>query len=243
VEHKTKPGWKPWKPPPEKRDRWERWGLRGKTGWDWLNLLVVPVMLALVAGLFTSVQIIYQTEAETARQQAIADQTAELQRFIEEFRVQEASLQAYLDLMATLLLQHHLREADVSSEARAIAQAQTLTTLRKMDAQGKRTVVLFLADALLLQQTSSLDAHGPVIRLAGADLSEADLSEADLSNADLSRAALQRADLNGAILQGADLRHAALQRANLCPATVPVSPPGHHVRRNPPTPPTLPTRI
>jgi hypothetical protein len=34
VEHKPKPGWKPWKPPPEERDRW---GLRGKTVWDWLR--------------------------------------------------------------------------------------------------------------------------------------------------------------------------------------------------------------
>src|SRR5687768_5429060 len=109
VDHKTKPGWKPcMPPPPEKRVRRERWGLRGKTVWDWLNLLVVPIMLAFIAGVFTTSQLFWQTVTEDSRQQAIANQTAEFQRVIEEFRVQEASLQAYHDLMATLLLEHYL---------------------------------------------------------------------------------------------------------------------------------------
>jgi hypothetical protein len=46
MERKTKSGWKPWKPPPEKQDRRDRWGLRGKTAWDWLDLMIVPVMSA-----------------------------------------------------------------------------------------------------------------------------------------------------------------------------------------------------
>jgi uncharacterized protein YjbI with pentapeptide repeats len=174
--------------PPENTDLWTRWGLRGKTGWDWLNLLIVPVMVALVAGVFTTLQIIYQTAAEADRQQAIADQTAQLQRVLEQFRVQEASLQAYLDLMATLLLEKDLRNLEEDSEVRAIAQAQTLTTLRKMDAQGKRTVVLFLRDAGLLQRPSFDGGREPVIRLANADLSDANLSGADLSGANLSDA-------------------------------------------------------
>jgi competence protein ComGF len=66
-----------------------------------LSLLVVPVMLVLVAGLFTTMQIFIQLGRETARDQAIADQTAEFQKFLEEFRAQEASLQDYRDVMVT----------------------------------------------------------------------------------------------------------------------------------------------
>jgi hypothetical protein len=178
VEHKTKPGWKPWKPSPEKRRRWEREGLRGKTVWDWLNLLVVPVMLALVAGLFTTMQIIYQSVTENEREQAMANQTAQFQRFIEEFRVQEASLQAYLDLMASLLLQHDLRASADDSEVRAIARAQTLTTLRKQDAEGKGTVVRFLHDAGLIQKSGTELGEGAIVDLGTADLRDADLSGA-----------------------------------------------------------------
>lgn len=207
MEHKTRPGWRPWTPPPDKRDRSERWGLHGKTVWDWLNLLVVPAMLALIAGLFTTAQIFFQIQQEDARQQAIADQTAQVQRFIEEFRVQEASLQAYLDLMASLLLQHNLRESAADSEVRAIARAQTLTTLRKQDAEGKGTVVRFLYDAALIHQGN------PVIGLATADLSNADLSLDDLSDADLSEANLRGADLKTANLSNADLSNADLSGA------------------------------
>jgi uncharacterized protein YjbI with pentapeptide repeats len=94
----------------------------------------------------------------------------------------------------------------------AIAQAQTLTILRQLDSQGKRTVVLFLLDARLIQATADI---GPVIALAEADLSNADLSGASLEGADLSDADLGNADLSGANLDGADLTSANLKDANL----------------------------
>jgi hypothetical protein len=95
--------------------------------------MIVPVMLALFAGVFTTVQLFWQTANEEARQQALADQTAQLQRIIEESRVQQTALQSYLDLMSDLLLNHDLRDAQPGSDVVAIAQAQTLTTLRQMD--------------------------------------------------------------------------------------------------------------
>jgi hypothetical protein len=187
MKHETKPGWKPWRPPPPQDDRWTRWGFRGMTVRDWLDLLIVPVMLALFAGFFTTVQAFWQTAAEDARQQALANQTAKIQRFVEEFRVQEASLQQYLDLMTNLLIKNSLRISEEGSEVRAIAQAQTLTTLRKMDPQGKRTVVLFLSDAGLIQRSLG-DTTEPIVKLSEADLSEADLRGADLSDANLNGA-------------------------------------------------------
>jgi hypothetical protein len=212
MERKTKSGWRPWKPPPEKQDRRERWGFRGKTAWDWLDLMIVPVMLALFAGFFTTVQIFWQTAQEDARQQAIEAQQAQFQRFLEEFRVQRDTLQRYLDLMSDLLLNHDLLDAEPGSDVVAIAQAQTLTTLRQLDSQGKRTVVLFLLDARLIQASEGTE---PVVDLAEADLSKADLSGASLEGADLSNADLSRSTLAGANLTGADLRGADLSNANL----------------------------
>jgi uncharacterized protein YjbI with pentapeptide repeats len=217
VEHKHQPGWKPWKPPPEKRDRW---GLRGKTAWDWLSLLVVPVMLALVVGVFTTLQIFIQIWQENERQQDIASQTAQVQRVLEEFRVQEASLQAYLDLMATLLLEHDLRESAEGSEVRAIARAQTLATLRKQDAEGKSTIVRFLIDAGLLQASPSDGRGGAVLRLAGAELNWVDLTNADLEFVDFAGTNLSSATLNGADLHGVDLTDANLSGANLSGANL-----------------------
>jgi uncharacterized protein YjbI with pentapeptide repeats len=198
--------------PPEKRDRW---GLRGKTVWDWLSLLVVPVMLALVAGVFTTLQILFQIWQENERQQAIANQTAEFQQVLEEFRVQEASLQAYLDLMASLLLEHDLRESPPGSEVRAIARAQTLATLRKLDDEGNSTVVRFLIDAGLLQASPSDGRGEAVIRLAGADLKGVDLTSAELEFVDFTGTNLSRATLDGVDLSDANLREANLSKAYL----------------------------
>jgi Pentapeptide repeats (8 copies) len=176
--------------------------LRGKTAWDWLDLMIVPVMLALFAGVFTTVQLFWQTANEEARQQALADQTAQLRRIIEESQVQQTALQSYLDLMSDPLLNHDLRDAQPGSDVVAIAQAQTLTTLRQMDPQGKRTLALFLLDARLIQAPRGTE---PVIDLAEADLSNADLSDANLEGADLGRADLSGADLAGAELSYTDL--------------------------------------
>jgi hypothetical protein len=202
IKRNPKPGWERWRRPPP--DRWERLGLRmgirGKTAWDWLDLLIVPMMLALFAAAFASFQFVLQTLQEDARQQAITEQTAHFQRLIEESRAQEASLQNYLALITNLLMEHHLGDNKADDKVTALARAQTLTTLRKMDPQGKRTIVLFLSDAGLIS------AHGqPIISLVNADFTNANLIYADLSDADLSGAALSGANLSGANLSGADL--------------------------------------
>jgi uncharacterized protein YjbI with pentapeptide repeats len=159
--------------------------------------MIVPVMLALFAGFFTTVQIFWQTANEERLQQQIADQTAQIQRIIEKSRVQQSALQSYLDLMANLLLNHDLLDAEPGSDVVGIAQAQTLTTLRQVDPQGRRTVALFLLDARLIQAPGGTK---PMI-----DLAEADLSHVNLSNADLSGTNLEGADLTSAYLRYADL--------------------------------------
>jgi uncharacterized protein YjbI with pentapeptide repeats len=173
------------------------------------------VVLTLIAGLFTTVQIIYQNRAETDRQQALSAQTENLQRFIQESKVQEASLQAYLDQMSTLLLQENLREAGDSSAVRAIAQARTATVIQKLDTDGNRDLIRFLNEAGL----TGIDQSSISI-LAGADLRGAHLEDVDLSTIDLSGAILSGANLSGANLTSANLNGANLSGASLESATL-----------------------
>ncbi len=82
-----------------------RWtGFRGKTVWDWLQLLVVPLALAGIGLFFTSTQK-YARQLEEARQRA---QEAESQ-------AQHSALQAYFDQM-----QHLILEEDLLGRARRI---------------------------------------------------------------------------------------------------------------------------
>ena len=216
-----KPGWR--RVQHTRKDRILRsTGLHDKTLWDWLQLLVVPIVIALLAGLFTTVQILYQQAAEERLQSRITDQNAEIQRFIEEQRAQRASIGAYLDLMTQLLLENSLSFSEENSEVRAIAQAQTTRVLRDADPSSKQTILLFLYDSKLISEVAG---RPPIIDLGNADLSEADLqltdlsevnlSYADLSYANLSKANLSKANLNNSNLSKATLSNASLNDANL----------------------------
>jgi hypothetical protein len=163
---------------------------RGKTLWDWLQLLIIPAVLAGGAMWFS------RAEREAEREIA-AD------------RLREAALQTYLDRMTDLLLEKELRTSKEEDEVRAVARARTLTTLRQLDGTRKATLLRFLYEADLINK----DDH--VINLGGADLVEANLAGADLSGANLDKADLTNADLFMARLSGAKLNRAYLHGVNL----------------------------
>jgi hypothetical protein len=94
-----------WQTKPERERKEEtkqsRWGFRGKTVWDFLQLLIVPLMLVAI-GLVFSLQ-------QDVRQQRVENQRAKAERGLAEQRAQDEALQAYLDQMSGLLLERDLR--------------------------------------------------------------------------------------------------------------------------------------
>jgi hypothetical protein len=186
------------------RKAWTLRELGGKPLWDWMGLLIVPFMLALVTVVFTWYQ--------DGRQNRIEAQRAASTLKTEKQRAQDAALQAYLDQMGDLLLaKDSLRESEEGSEVRTLARARTITVLGRLDAKRRTAVMQFLVEAELVQ---SVEGRGPIIRLSGANLSAADLSGADLRYADLSEANLLDADLSNANLLGADLSDPDLSDAD-----------------------------
>jgi Pentapeptide repeats (8 copies) len=202
-----------------------------KTLWDWLDLLIVPIVLAIGGYLFNSSQN-RATEAAAER------------------RAQDEALQAYLDHMSDMLTpsrdQPSLYEESSPERLRVVARARTLTVLPRLDGDRKASVVQFLYESGLIAGAQ------PIVDLSRADLSgtnlcrarlfQANLSYANLRGADLSRVAnlreanLNYADLSGADLSmmsdlsdasliGADLSRANLSHANLAGATITEPPP------------------
>jgi hypothetical protein len=209
-----------WKRGPRERTLqsrvWDRTGLKGKTLWDLLQLLIVPLMLVAIGFWFTTQQ--------EARQQQLEDQRAELERAIEDQRAQQATLQAYLDQMGTLLLDRDLREAEEDSDVRRVARARTLVVLEALGSDRKNRVLRFLGETELIQ--AGPEGRPPIVSLKYAVLHDfeltgkqllrdTDLTQAGLTGADLSEAHLEGTDLSGAHLGAADLRGAYLQDAKL----------------------------
>jgi hypothetical protein len=176
-------------------------GYDKKTLWDWLDLLIVPVVLAIGGYLFTL------SDSRRTREQA-------------DHRREEEVLQAYLNQMWQLLLDKDLRstsKANNNSEALTAAWASTLTTLERIHHSDKKGIIVKF---LWMWQRSLLEKQDTVVILEGANLKEADLSGADLRKADLRKADLRKALLRGADLSGANLPGANLRKSDLRGAEV-----------------------
>lgn len=164
-------------------------GFEGKTLWDWMELLIIPLVLA-VGAFFLN-----RSERETEREIATD-------------RQQEAALQAYLDRMGELLLEKKLR-TNKNKEVRNVARTRTLTILRVLDEKRKGFVLRFLHEAGLISKEKT------IVDLADADLKGADLRGASLWGSNLKDVNLSNADMTGALLWNTRLWNANLTNAKL----------------------------
>ncbi len=212
---------------------------RSKTMWDWLQLLIIPAVLA-VAGYLINLTI-SRNEQEATKQHAqsereAAEKRAETERIIAQDNQREAALQEYIDKMSELFLHEGLLLADSKKAVQDIAQVQTKTILRRLDADRKGIVIQFLYDTGLIQlnleddeleytliSLNKVDLYGSnlsgaylsLVNLHGAFLCEASLNRSYLDFANLSSTNLAEADLSRAYLHNTDLSGANLGGANL----------------------------
>jgi uncharacterized protein YjbI with pentapeptide repeats len=200
-----------WQTKPERGQKEEtkqsRWGFRGKTVWDWMALLIVPLVLVVIGLVFTMLQ--------DARQQDLENQRAEAERELAEQRAQDEALQAYLDQMSELILERNLLESEAGDPTYTLAQARTSTVILRLDAEHNESVTRFLSDSGLAVRGKASAKLLEGIVLSHATLSDADLRHANLSRTDLSDANLRDANLRDADLRGANLSDADLSRADL----------------------------
>jgi uncharacterized protein YjbI with pentapeptide repeats len=208
----------------EKQGR-KPWTLRefgGQTIWDWLHLLsalAIPVVLAIVGFWFTAQQDTRQQRIETKRaQQAqkIENQRAEVERELAEQRAQDEALQAYLDEMSALLLDEDrpLRQSKAGDEVRTLANARTVTILRRLDSSRNRDILHFLREARLVP-SNRYDVQEHIVTLEASNLSHADLAGVNVDSFHLQGTDFSGADLTDAYLAWSFLRNARLKGANM----------------------------
>ena len=195
-----------------------------KSFWDGLELLGVPLVLAVLGAWFQKTQ------------QEQAERTAREQREQDADETREEVLQLYFDRISTLLIDKNLmaiasKGDDAPSENKElleasldIIRARTLSILRRFenDIDRKSSVVRFLAEAeiisrlkLNLSEAQLSEAQLNAVNLNGGNFNRANFTKAQLNGANLDKAQLNGAILNGAQLQGAILNDADLCRAQL----------------------------
>ncbi len=122
-------------------------GFLQKDLWDWLALLIVPIVLA-VGGYFFR-------RAERRSETEIAEARAKIDRSISGDRLEEEALQQYLDRMTELLLKEKLLSAPPGDEVHAVARARTLTVLRRLDGTRKGLLLRFLFEVGLINRETA----------------------------------------------------------------------------------------
>ena len=191
-------------------------GLGGKTAWDWLDLVVIPLGIALALSLYKRAQ--RRTELEVAESNNAAEQkVAQRQQW-------QRTFESYIDRMTSLILDNALLESADSSEVKGIARTRTMAALRSLNGFWRGEIVRFLLDAHVLQgskDTEPKEANGAeptdenVIRLSGANLREAELNKVWLRNT-----CLRESDFTGATLVAANVIDAELVLADFGGATL-----------------------
>ena len=181
-----------------------RWGFRGMTVRNWLELLVVPLVLLGIGLLFQ----IRQSEVEERRLEAA--------QHIEEQRAQDEALQTYLEQMGQMLLdkERPLLQSKEGDEVQLLARARTVTILRRLDSARNRYILQFLREAQLVP-SNRYNVQEHIVRLDYANLSKANLKGAYLDSFSLQGTDLSGADLRDAYLAWSFLRNAKLNGSNL----------------------------
>lgn len=184
-----------------------------KTLWDWLELIVVPLSLVVVAALLRDREI-----RREAREK-------DFERLARSERYREDALQAYFNEMAHLILKCRLLDKSLANDAPAwkLAQLRTGMALRRMtdengsDSRRIAEILTYIRDTGLLVGERGLLAGANLTKIV---LSETDLSGANLENANLDEANLKGTNLTHAKLNGVKLRGAELGGANLSEANM-----------------------
>jgi uncharacterized protein YjbI with pentapeptide repeats len=196
-----------------------------KTLWDLVDLLIMPLVLAMAAFLFN--------RAEQQRTELRAEE-----------RVQEETLDQYIEQMSKLMLEQKLLESSGDMAVRTVARTLTRVTLFNVNSKRKSTILRFLKEAGLINDKNSIvslagtdfrntNLHGSRLQrlnlanvnfigavfdeasLAGTNLMHANCSQASLRSADLQKANLQEVNFSGADLSQANLDEAKLVKSNL----------------------------
>ena len=187
-----------------------------KTLWDWMDLLIIPFVLAIGAFFLNrSERAVERQIAEERRKEdrKLADERAELERGIAKDRQQEAALQAYIGRMSELLLEKKLRTTK-QKEVREVARTLTISVIRGLDNSRKNIVLQFLYEANLIRTNSCIIGLKGV-NFGGLYLQNTNLQKVDLCNVNFRGADMMDTDLSGAYLKSADLYHANLHYAYL----------------------------
>lgn len=160
-----------------------------RTLWDWMELILIPLVLAVTIFLLNRSSRISEQRIETEHQR-------------------EEALRAYLDQVAELLLRMDTDNSNNAAIA-GVIRAHTLAVLKRLDGIRKSIILQFLYEAGLIS------GDNPVLNLERADLTGVIIEASSLHEINLRGANLDKAKLQWSRIYGGSLSSTSLRRTDL----------------------------
>jgi uncharacterized protein YjbI with pentapeptide repeats len=164
-------------------------GFQKKSFWDWLQLLIVPLMLALGAFYLNSAADFrdYQIAQERKQQEILTDYFSKMQGLIVETKKSKETPGS----------KESNSEERLLLEFRPTAQALTLSVLEQLDGKRKGKVITYLAESQLITADNNEPSPQPEIELDGANLKGMVLNDVDqvVKNGNKLRVIIKKSDM------------------------------------------------
>ncbi|CAF1300066.1 unnamed protein product [Didymodactylos carnosus] len=166
---------------------------------DWLTLLVTA-LVPLMIGVFTVVITIAQQSSADRQRQQEQQQADNLQN--------ERIFSVYVDDISKLLL---TKEVTMDNKALIYIRTKTLSSLRKLDTQRRKHLLLFLYESQLLQYDKAKKHDRSTLNLAGANLNHIHIEKPTNFN----NLSLPGVELNNASFINCHLQHSRFADAEM----------------------------
>jgi uncharacterized protein YjbI with pentapeptide repeats len=189
-------------------------GFQKKSLWDWLQLLVVPSMLA-----FGAFYLNYSSEArdkkladEQHKQEVVKDYFSKMQSLILEekrIRISETPSEQIKRDYYSKNSSSSKDQQKLSPESQSIARALTLAVLDEVNGSQKGKIIAYLAEAGLIEQPT------PAIRLNSANLKEIILEDINLDKVMINYANMTGANMTDVTFRNSDISYSDLSNSTL----------------------------
>ncbi len=164
-------------------------GFQKKSFWDWLQLLIVPLMLALGA--------FYLNSAADFRDSQIAQERKQQEILTDYFSKMQGLIVETKKSKQTPGSKESNSEERLLLEFRPTAKALTLSVLEQLDGKRKGKVITYLAESQLITADNNEPSPQPEIELDGANLKGMVLNDVDqvVKNGNKLRVIIKKSDM------------------------------------------------
>jgi uncharacterized protein YjbI with pentapeptide repeats len=184
-------------------------GPRAKTLWDWLDLLIIPFVIGILAWSFK------EAEKEKATKS-------------EEERAQNETLDSFINIMTELITKYNLANQNSTSETRIIARTRINLAFNNLNSSRKGQVLQFLFESSLIDKSPKIKLLGSNIKntnldgivlngveIKGAYFNNSTIKDANLNGAVFTSCDFTEADLSNSLTKNTDLSYTNLTKAKL----------------------------